>query len=199
MKMKKIVTLLLIGLTIISGCGHTNNATTQETTDGAVTEENISDGTREKPYSVGNIENIKFWGYAIESYGYASVGIDNFIDDKIEIVCKLDEYGYSNPLTFNTETDIWYFENNSMIHVYPCDDPKTFSVSSYEEYRPEEKVIVPCGDEKNIIYKVDKSKRYVAIVYYTLKEDENGYTNGKYDFIDGKLYGHIIFYDLDKQ
>lgn len=165
---------------------------------GVSTTEEIVEGNRENPYAIGAKEDIRFWGYSIQSYGYANIGIVDYADGEITLECSLDKYGNSNPLRFSVDFDWTYYENNRMIYVYPCDDPKTFTVSKYDEYIPVKDVEIPCGEKETVKYKIDESKRYVAVVYYSMLKDGTDYTNGKYDFIDTDLYGHILFYDLDK-
>lgn len=217
MRIKRLIPTIGIVSIILCGCGQTQNTTISETTTEQATEitttqeettteatteittEQVSEGVRENPCAVGYKEDIKFWGYSIESYGYATVGITDYSDGQITFYCKLNSYGYSNSLKFNVGFDLDYYENNNMVYLYPCDDPKTFSVSKYDEYEPVEDVEVPCGEEKAIKFNIDESKRYVAVVYYTMRDDGLDYTDGRYDFIDNNdLYGHIIFYNLDK-
>lgn len=188
----KFISIFFIIALLLSGCTQKEN---EEKMENPFIHEVA--GTRNNPYNIGEMENIHFWGYSIQSYGDAYIGITNYLDGEITLECRLDQYGYSNPLSFNSDFDDMNFENNKMIYIYPCDDPKTFSISNYEEYLPLEDIMVPCGETRNIQYKVDTNKRYVAVVYYSLKEDNAEATNGRYDFIDNELYGHIIFYDLN--
>lgn len=82
----------------LCACGQTQNTTISETTTEQTTEitttqeetttetttevttEQVSEGVRENPCAVGYKEDIKFWGYSIESYGYATVGITDYSD-----------------------------------------------------------------------------------------------------------------------
>ena len=98
MKICKVVPGIIIMSIALCACGQTQNTTISETTTEQTTEittpqeetttetttevttEQVSEGVRENPCAVGYKEDIKFWGYSIESYGYATVGITDYSD-----------------------------------------------------------------------------------------------------------------------
>lgn len=153
----------------------------------------IRDGSRENPFKIGEGDSARFFGYGIEEYGNVDYSLKEYEDGKVTFQYTLNEYGNSNPLTFNTEFDVYHFENNCMLSVFPVDEISTFTISDTDYILPMKKVKIGCGQTKEVKYKIGEAK-YVALLYYTLAED-----GGDKDFVDKKLYGHLRFFDLSSE
>lgn len=210
MKKRYVQYLLIIGIVSVffMGCGARNEKVANSTKEvSESTKENevtptmeavatpeptvLRDGSRNNPFIVGEGGKASFYGYAIQENGILDYKVVKYDGEIVTFKYTLEKYGKSNPLTFNTEMDYDYFENNNMVYVYVTDDPLTFSVSDSDSINAMQKVRIGCGKTKKVKYKVGNAK-YLAFVYYTLSED-----GGEKDFVDNNdLYGHISFYEL---
>lgn len=207
---KKIITLMVLSVLMISGCGTKESfqeqtsadkndvVTTEETTEvttteEATTEEPKREGTRSNPFLVGDDVDMHFFGYTIQEYGDVNGKLVDYSAGTATFEYTLKSFGNENPLYFPVEfmmNGTTFSEKNQHIYVYPCDDPKLFSVSDVESFYSDEDKAVPCGETVEVNYKVGDQK-YLAVVWYTMSSD-----GGDKDFVDQDLNGHIAFFDL---